>query len=174
MAYKQQSPIPVREGGTNSISFAFNHGVVVFEGTQQISIDPAVLNYVLTSNGPVLPPSFQPLPQGALFWNNVTTATQAMAVGNGYISNDGASLVTLTLPATAAVGQVVAVQGAGSGLWTIAQNAGQTIHFNAVDSTTGVTGTVSSASQYDSITLLCITANTDFAVYLSTGNLTVV
>ncbi len=110
---------------------------------------------------------------GGIAWNNVTGATQAMAVNNGYISNDGATLVTMTLPSTASVGAIIQVQGAGSGLWTIAQNAGQIINFNAVASTTGVTGSVSSTSQYDSITLICITANTTWAVNQSTGNLSV-
>lgn len=174
MSYKQFSPIPILQGGTNSISFAHNHGVIIFEGTQQITIDPGLTNNILTSNGPLLPPTFQPLPQGAVVWNNVTTATQTIAVSNGYISNDTSNLVTFTLPATAAVGDIFAIQGSGTGLWTIAQNAGQTIHFNAVDSTTGVTGSVSSTSRYDSITLLCNVANTDFVVYLSTGNLSVV
>jgi stage V sporulation protein SpoVS len=107
-------------------------------------------------------------------WNNVTSATQAMAINNGYISNDGATLVTMTLPATAAIGSIVQVQGAGSGLWTIAQNALQSISFNSVTSTVGTGGSVSSTSQYDSITLICITANTTWAVNQSTGNLSVV
>lgn len=107
-------------------------------------------------------------------WINVTTATQSMAVNKGYISNDGATLVTFTLPSTAAIGDMVAIQGSGTGLWTIAQNAGQTIHFNAVNSTAGAGGSVSSTSRYDSITLLCIAANTDFAFYSGAGNYTVV
>jgi hypothetical protein len=111
---------------------------------------------------------------GGFTWNNTTGSTQTMAVGNGYVSNDGATLVTFTLPSTAAVGSLVAVQGAGSGLWTIAQNSGQTIAFNAVTSTSGATGSVSSTSQFDSITLICITANTGWAVNQATGNLSVV
>lgn len=173
MSYKQFSPIPILQGGTNSISFAHNHGVIIFEGTQQITVDPGLTNNVLTSNGPLFPPTFQALPQGAVLWNNVTTSTQTIAVSNGYISNDTSNLVTFTLPATAAVGDLFEIQGSGTGLWTIAQNAGQTIHFNAVDSTTGVTGTVSSTSRYDSITLLCNVADTDFVVNKSTGNLSV-
>lgn len=175
MAYKQRSPIPITEGGTNSISFAYNHGVVIFEGSQQISIDPATSGYVLTSNGPVLPPSFQPASGGGgLTWNNVTGSSQALAVNQGYIDNGSGAPTVFTLPATAAVGTTIAIQGSQAGLWQIAQNAGQSIHFNGLDSTVGITGSVSSTGRYDSITLLCIVANTDFVAYVSTGNLNVI
>ncbi len=97
-----------------------------------------------------------------------------MAVNNGYIGNDGATLVTMTLPSTAAIGSIIEVQGAGSGLWTVAQNSGQIINFNGVATTTGTGGSISSTSQYDSLKLICITANTTWAVNQSTGNLNVV
>jgi len=103
----------------------------------------------------------------------VTGTTQAMAVNIGYVANNGA-LVTLTLPAVAAFGSVVAVVGKGAGGWRIAQNAGQTIHQNSTDSTTGVGGSVSSTAQYNSAYLVCITANTDWVVYGSEGVLTFV
>lgn len=106
-------------------------------------------------------------------WNAVSGTTQAMAVNNGYIPNNVA-LTTLTLPATAAVGDVVRVAGKGSGLWTIAQNAGQTIHFGASNTTTGVGGSLTALNRYDSIELVCITANSDWTVISVIGNLTVV
>ena len=105
---------------------------------------------------------------------NVTSGTQAMAVNTGYVANNGASLVTLTLPATAAVGAVIAIQGAGSGLWTLAQNAGQTINFNEVASTVGVGGSINSTSQFDSIYVMCVTANTTWVVNQSVGNFNVI
>ncbi len=130
--------------------------------------------FVLTSNGAVVAPSFQALPAGGMSWIDVTTNTQTLATKTGYVSNDGATLVTFTLPVSAAVGDIFAIQGSGTGLFTIAQNSGQTIHFNAVNSTTGATGTVSSTSRYDSITLLCNVADTDFVVNQSVGNFNVV
>lgn len=108
-----------------------------------------------------------------LSWTDVTGTTQAMAVNNGYTANN-AGTVTLTLPATAAYGTIMAVVGKGAGGWTIAQNSGQTIHFGASNTTTGATGTLSSTKQYDVVFLLCTIANTDFTVYDSIGNLTVV
>jgi len=174
MSYKQRSPLPITEGGTNTQSFVNAFGIAYYDGGSLNTIAPGTAGHVLTSNG-ASPASFQPASGGGGFtWNNTTTATQAMAVSNGYVSNNGVTLVTFTLPATATVGQIIAVQGSGSGLFTIAQNASQTIHFNAVNSTTGVTGSVSSTSQYDSIMLICNIANTDWVVNQSTGNLSVV
>lgn len=96
-------------------------------------------------------------------WTVVTTTSQAMAINSGYISNN-AGLVTLTLPATAAVGSIVEVQGLGAGGWQIAQNASQLIHFGSVVTTTGTAGFLASTNQYDSITLLCVVANTTWTV----------
>ena len=111
---------------------------------------------------------------GGLTWTDVAGATQAMAINSGYTTDDGSTLVTLTLPSTAAYGSIVAVVGKAAGLWTIAQNSGQTIHFGITNTTTGATGTLSATKQYDVVYLLCTIANTDFTVIQSIGNLTVV
>jgi hypothetical protein len=107
-----------------------------------------------------------------LTWNDQTTGSVTMAVNNGYVTDNGASLVTYTLPATATIGQIVAVVGKSSGGWKIAQAAGQTIHFGNVNTTTGAAGFLSSNQQYNCIELICTTANTDFVVRSSIGNIT--
>lgn len=173
MAFKRRSPQPIIEGGTNTQSFTHVFGVAFYDGTGLNNVEPGTNGYVLTSNGAAAP-SFQPAGSASFSWNNVTTASATMAAYNGYVANDGATLVTLTLPTTAAFGSTIQVQGLGSGLWKIAQNSGQSILFNSVTSTTGATGTVSSTSQYDSITLLCVVANTTWVATLYTGNLSVV
>lgn len=109
----------------------------------------------------------------SISWVEVAGTTQAMAVDTGYIANN-AALVTLTLPAVALVGDRVRVAGKGAGLWRIAQNALQVIHFGATDSTIGVGGSVTAILRYDCVELLCITDNTDWVVLSSVGNLTVV
>ncbi len=110
---------------------------------------------------------------GGYSWTEVTGTSQAMAVNNGYITNN-AGLVTCTLPATAAIGDTVIVQGKGAGGWRIAQNADQTINFGASPTTTGAGGYIESTNQFDSVELLCITANTDWAVLTAPqGTLTV-
>lgn len=106
-------------------------------------------------------------------WNNTTATTQAMAVQNGYISNN-AALSTFTLPAAAAVGQRVSVQGSGAGGWLLAQNTGQTIHFGTSFTTGGTGGSLASTQQFDGVELICVTANTIWAVIRAQGNLTVV
>lgn len=110
---------------------------------------------------------------GSFNWNEITASSATMAVNNGYISNN-AGFVTLTLPAVAAFGDEVRVGGKGAGGWVIAQNAGQTIHFDGLDTTTGAGGSLASTVRYDAIELVCITANTDWLVISSIGNITVV
>lgn len=96
-------------------------------------------------------------------WTEVTGTTQAMAANNGYIANN-AGLVTLTLPATMALGESVIVQGKGAGLFKIGQNAGQTVNFGSSATTTGTGGSLTATNRYDSLEILCITADTTFAV----------
>lgn len=108
---------------------------------------------------------------GGFLWTEITTTTVSLAINNGYVMNN-ASRVTGTLPATAAFGAEIKVSGKGAGGWQIAQNSGQTIHFDGNSTTTGVGGSLSSQSTFDCVSLLCITANTDFLVISSIGNIT--
>jgi hypothetical protein len=108
-------------------------------------------------------------------WTVVASGTQAMAANAGYIMNNGASLVTLTLPVTAAVGSLIGIQGASAGGWSIAQNSGQTINIGSIASTTGAGGSVSSTNAHDSMLLVCTVANTNFACLGGVqGSLTIV
>jgi len=103
-------------------------------------------------------------------WNDQTTSSVTMAVNNGYISDDGATLVTLTLPTTSPLGSVFAVQGKGSGLFKLAQNVGQSIIFGSNTTTSGTGGSLSSILANDAIYLVTTTANNIFTVFLSSGN----
>ena len=96
---------------------------------------------------------------GGLTWN-VVTSSQAMVANNGYFVNSG-SLVTLTLPATMAVGDTFQVVGMNTGGWTIAQNSGQQIRYSTHLTTSGAGGSVSSTSEGDAINLVCNVANTN-------------
>jgi hypothetical protein len=100
---------------------------------------------------------------GGYTWTEVTGTSQTMAANNGYITNNPA-LVTLTLPTTAALGTTLSIAGKGAGGWKIAQNAGQEIFFGSSATTIGVTGYLQSTQQFDSIELLCITADTQWTV----------
>lgn len=107
---------------------------------------------------------------GGLFVVNVTTNSQAMSVNTCYINNNPvAGSCTMTLPATAALGDIIEITGVSANRWVIAQNAGQVIHFNGTDTTVGVGGSISSNQRYDCIKLRCSTANTNWVVVRSEG-----
>ena len=75
---------------------------------------------------------------GGFSVNSVAGTSSALAVRNAYIANN-ASATTFTLPATAAVGEMILISGgtANTAGWVIAQNSGQTIHQANSASTTG-------------------------------------
>ncbi len=104
-------------------------------------------------------------------WNEVTGATN-MLVKNGYVANNS-SLVVLTLPPNPVFGDYVRVVGKGAGGWKVAQNSGQTIHFGAQSTTTGVSGFLQSQTTFDCVELLCTTANSDWTQVSSQGNITI-
>jgi len=110
---------------------------------------------------------------GGISWNEVTSGAQTASVDNGYIANYG-TLVTVTLPTTAALGSVVRVCGKGAGGWKIAQNASEQIIFGNQSTTIGTGGSLASVNDYDAVELLCITADTTWVVISSIGNITVV
>lgn len=106
-------------------------------------------------------------------WTDVTGVSQAMAADSGYTANN-AGLVTFTLPATAAYGTGLAVVGKGAGGWKINVGTGQNIQVGS-SSTTVTTGSVASTNAFDSINLVCTTANTAWTVLGGVqGNLTIV
>jgi hypothetical protein len=106
-------------------------------------------------------------------WVDQTTTSVTMAVNTNYVA-DNAGLVTLTLPSTAALGSEFIVVGKGAGGWKIAQAASQTINFGNVVTTSGTGGSLASTNAFDTVRIVCITANTGFAVVSSVGNITYV
>lgn len=136
------------------------------------------VNYTPISTPPTLAVSVQAHLRGidsalgftSFHWNDVTGTSQLASVGNGYVA-DNAGLVTITLPATAAFGSIISVQGKGSGGFSVVANIGQIINVGNSASSSG--GSVSSTDQWDSIQLICVTANTTWATISTMGNLTV-
>jgi hypothetical protein len=80
---------------------------------------------VLTSDGTGLATWQTPASSG-LSWVQVAGTSQQAVSNTGYIANNAAQ-VTITLPASPTVGDVVRVSGAGAGGWKVAQNADQSI-----------------------------------------------
>lgn len=107
-------------------------------------------------------------------WTDVTTATQALATQNGYVTDRGAG-VTYTLPATANLGDQILIVGK-LGIPTINQNANQQILISSASSTVGVGGSVNGNNVGDCITLVCITpgASTVWRANSVVGNWTVI
>ena len=131
---------------------------------------------VLTSNGAGALPTFQAAGGGGggITWNESTGTTQALAVDNGYITNN-ASQVVCTLPDTAALGSVIRLCGKGAGGWRISQNAGEDIIWDEASSTTGgVGGYLASTDDYDAIEILCTVADTTWTILNSKGNIVIV
>lgn len=96
-------------------------------------------------------------------WTEVTGTSQAMTADSGWVANN-AGLVTLTLPTTAAFGTAISIIGKGAGGWKIAQNASQIVQLGNTATTTGVGGSLASTNRFDSIDMICTTANTIWTV----------
>lgn len=110
---------------------------------------------------------------GGLIWTNVTGASQTIAAGSGYLSNN-AGTVAFTLPASGTIGDVFRIAGV-QGAWTLAQAAGQQIKFGNTATTVGATGSLASTNAGDCIE--CVATNTSastvWRVISSIGNITV-
>jgi len=98
---------------------------------------------------------------GGITFSNIAGTTQAAAVNTGYIVGS-ASQTTITLPATAPIGSIVIVKGKGAAGWILTANTGQTIQVGQSATSSG--GTITSAANFDSIQVSCITANTTWSV----------
>ena len=158
----------MRLGNTGVGSGQINR--VFIAGTHSITPPAASIEtMVIDSNGQI----GSMASSGGVTWNEETGTSVSMIINNGYVTNN-ASLVTATLPDTAALFSILRVVGKGAGGWLIAQNASEIIHFLGTDTTTGVGGSLASTGQYDVIELLCTVADTEWTVLSVSGNITIV
>ena len=108
-------------------------------------------------------------------WLSAIGGAQALDPDSGWWSNNGAGLVTFSLPAVCPIDSVIKIAGFSAGGWILTQNALQVIHFTAAISTTiGVGGGLASTDQYDTIELLCTVPDTEFVCLNVKGNPTVI
>ena len=180
-------PLDVAYGGTG-VATLTDHGLLVGSGASDITALAAATNGQLPIGSTGADPVLATLTAGSginitngagsvtiavtgggLPWNEETGTTVSMAVNYGYIMNNS-SRVTGTLPASASVGDIIHVTGKGAGGWKIAQNAGQTIYYGEITTTTGTGGYLQSNQVKDSVEIVCVTANNDWNVISSIGN----
>ena len=84
---------------------------------------------------------------GTFVWQVVAGATVAAQPNAGYVANN-ATQVSITLPASPNIGDIVRVSGMGAGGWKIAQNAGQSVFVaSAAALSPGVTWTARDSSR---------------------------
>ncbi len=138
--------------------------VVIAVPTANLTVtDTYVLSYDAATD------SFRFTASGSSFTRTTATGTtQAAAVNTAYTCTNAAQC-NVTAPGTAAVNDIVEVQGQGAGGFKITANSGQTIV--GYGDTTTTAGSVTPANRYDNITLVCIVANTTWAIKSSVSSL---
>lgn len=111
---------------------------------------------------------------GCMVRTEVTGISQSMIRNNIYLPSN-AALVTCSLPTTSSVGDLVSIAGKGAGGWIVSQAASQQIHVGNSATTLGTGGSLASTNQFDSVQLICLTANTIWSVLgKEQGTLTIV
>ena len=171
--------LPLQMRGKHSGGYAWWWSMNGAPDTTGIYYDPARNGGVLFSalSGIVVAvkqPSIVNVERDSLIPAAVTGTSQAMVPGYDYTSENAATAVAFTLPALCDKGRVMRITGVAVGGWALALNANQIVHFGNLDTTTGVTGGISSKARYDSITLRCVVANLEFSIVASQGSMEVV
>jgi len=171
------------------------HGVLLGEGTSSIAATAAGTNGQVFLGSTGADPAFGTLTTstGLAFTTGAhslalnvatggfavvdqTSSSATLAVQTMYVTDNGSTLVTYTLPATAPQGSVIKVVGSSAGGWKIAQNANQKIKLGSNVSTTGTGGSVSSTNANDCVELIASVggASTTWTVASYSGSLTFV
>lgn len=109
---------------------------------------------------------------GGLTDSEITTTSATAQAGFSYRANN-AALVTITLPTTAAAGTLIEIIGVGAGMWRIAQNASQQIHFGNASTLVGTGGRVDATHRHDCARLVCVVPNLTWVIFPAHGVLDV-
>ena len=129
---------------------------------------------MLTSNGVGSEPTWEDA--AVIFTWAVTTVNASIVVNNGYIA-DKVGLLTMTLPASGAIGDIIELTNINTAVgWRIAQNALQAIRFGSLLTTIGVGGYLEATVLGDSVRLVCTVSGTStrWLVLSVIGNITIV
>ena len=151
---------PIVADGNGTINFTSNDGSVVITGSSA-SPNNHTINFDVA---------------GVQSWNVINQSNQPanFSVNNGYICQAGGTgNVSIALPTTSALGDMIEIALDGATSWTITQGAGQQIRVAGSQTTLGAGGSVATTGTGDSIRLVCETANTKWISIGYQGNLTV-
>ena len=143
-----------------------------------VSLSPSVSGYVLTSNGALADPSFQP--SSALSWVQNTATSHTFVNGDAIVALPPSPAV-YTLNSSPNLGDTYnLIIGVNPSL-TIAQNSNQFMSINGVGTTTGASGSFSisyTTNNYTRMTIVCTStvaiSGTDYFVATFNGYGTVI
>lgn len=160
-------PLPVGSGGLGITTVPTNGQIPIGNGTTYTAATLTAGTNISITNGAG---SITINASGGLTWQTIS-ANQALVANNGYACISPGGALSLSLPATAAVGTIIEVVLAGATSWTLTQAAGQQVFFGNTSNTLGATGTTASTAAGDSVRLLCTVANTTWYIISSVGNI---
>lgn len=165
------STVPLANGGTGLTSIAARSIWAANATNTLVALTPGAGQSIRMNAGNTAWEVYTPVAASGITWSEVTDITQAGVVNAAYVTNN-AALVTVTIPDTAAVGDILRVVGKGAGGWRVSQNAAENINYGVGTTTTGIGGYLASTARYDSVELVCTVANTTWTVSSSIGNIT--
>jgi hypothetical protein len=165
----------VGHGGTGNTAFTaysvITAGTTATGAFQNVS-GVGTSGQYLTSNGAAALPSWQTsTPQLTVM--PVAGASQAMTSNHSYIANDSA-LTTFTLPTSSIVGDILQIVGSAlntSG-WKVTYTTNQIIWGPAGSSTVTTGNAASATAAAQSVTMVCVVANTTWVITANSGTIT--
>lgn len=160
-------PLPVGSGGLGITTVPTNGQIPIGNGTNYTAATLTAGSNISITNAAG---SITIAASGVTTWQTIS-ANQALVASNGYICISPGGALSLSLPATAAVGTIIEVVLAGATSWTVTQAAGQQVFMGNTSNTLGATGTTASTAAGDSVRLLCTVANTTWYIISSVGNI---
>ena len=182
------TPVTVAHGGTGVVTLT-DHGLLVGSGVAAVTSLGSATNGQIPIGSTGADPVLGTITgvgaiavangAGTISISGGGTSWTAIAVNQNIVNYEGyicnkVGLLTLTLPAVAAVGTFFEVTGITTDVgWRIAQGAGQQINFGDQSTTAGVTGYIESTQRRDSVKLVCVGEDDEWNVVSAIGNITI-